>query len=376
MGLDKKAVILAIGISLVLLSLIGNIGSNVTKANPLPPSWMNPQMTVTIESPANGSANSLPVLVNFTAQCTWQFLLGQTFPNDPSQDWIREFYYVIDNQNMSSQGINFTQIQRVNVSDPIYYFNYFGQAYLSNLTEGSHTVTIYWGVLVNVGTPSQFIVYNSTWSATAQFYVDSTISPSSTPAQTPSPIWLTIDLADHNYLNNVPVGQPVYFSAVVSNGVPPYRYEWKYRPYYVGTTIGDMHPTGDWIEGPTTNNFTLTANLTGSYLIEVKVWDSAGAQGMFMSLPPGIWVNAKSSTSIPSPNSNPTSIPSHSPSPTPSPTPSSSPTQQATMEPSPTLAVEPPYGVQFVSYAEQGIIVGSVIAVVVSLIVYFRKRRG
>lgn len=130
--------------------------------------------------------------------------------------------------------------------------------------------------------------------------------------------YLQIDLASHNYLNNVSVGQPVYFSAVVSNGVAPYMYQWYYQPYYVGNTIGDLYPTGNKTEGAASQNFTFTPNSTGYYLIEVRVWDSAGAEGYFMSLPPGIWVNAKDSVSILSPSISPTPNSSQSPIPSPS----------------------------------------------------------
>lgn len=182
-----------------------------------------------------------------------------------------------------------------------------GSVVLPTLSEGEHKITVYANYTYPIGTNSNPSAIESSYYNSTVFFTI-TIAPTSTLS--PSPTWLTIDLADHNYMNNVLVGQPVYFSAIVSNGVPPYRYEWKYRPYYVGTAIGDMYPTGDWIKGPTTNNFTLKANLTGSYLIEVKVWDSAGAEGMFMSLPPGIWVNAEATTptqsSIITPTTSPT----------------------------------------------------------------------
>jgi hypothetical protein len=131
-------------------------------------------------------------------------------------------------------------------------------------------------------------------------------------------LYLQIDLASHNYMNNVSVGQPVYFSAVVSNGVAPYKYQWYYQPYYVGTAIGDLYPTGNKTEGAASQNFTFTPNSTGYYLIEVRVWDSAGAEGYFMSLPPGIWVNAKDSVSTLSPSISPTPDSSQSPIPSPS----------------------------------------------------------
>jgi hypothetical protein len=109
------------------------------------------------------------------------------------------------------------------------------------------------------------------------------------------------------------VGQPVFFSAVVSNGVPPYRYHWYYRPYYVGTAIGDFYPIGDQMQGAASQNFTFTGNSTGHYLISIEAWDSEGAEGYFMSLPnPGIWVNVESSTPALSPTTSPSPTPSPS----------------------------------------------------------------
>jgi hypothetical protein len=196
--MSKKTFMATIIISVFLVSLVDGMQTGeVVKANPLPPSWMNPQMTITIQSPLPPSpliqqqpmrSYSLPILVNFTAQCSWEFALVNTPPASPSQDWIRAFYYVIDGQNMSSSGINFTEVQTtINPNDTNNYFDYSGQAYLTNLTSGSHNLTVYWGVLVNVGTPAQFIVYDPTWSVTSQFNVNTGISPSQTPTLSPSP---------------------------------------------------------------------------------------------------------------------------------------------------------------------------------------------
>lgn len=176
---------------------------------------------------------------------------------------------------------------------------------LPYLSTGSHSLTIYEQSIIPdyhganpPGAPFKVESSNSSnwianWIDTVYFSV------------APSPTWLTIDLAGGNYMNNVAVGQSVYFSAVVSNGVAPYRYQWYYQPYYVGTAIGDLYPTGDKTEGAASPNFTFTPNSTGYYLVEVRVWDSAGAEGYFMSLPPGIWVNAQNSTN-PSPTATPT----------------------------------------------------------------------
>jgi hypothetical protein len=197
-----------------------------------------------------------------------------------------------------------------------------GTVVLPNLSVGEHKITVY-ANYTYISSSSISATESSYYNSTVYFTIKSSPNPSPTPTPTTSPTttWLTIDLADHNYVNNVLIGQPVNFSAVLSNGLAPYEYLWKYRPYYMGTTVGDFYPTGDWIEGAATQNFTFTPNSTGSYLIEVKIWDSDGAYGMFMSLPPGIWVNAKNSTST-STGANTTLSPSNAPSPSPTPPPS------------------------------------------------------
>jgi hypothetical protein len=182
-AVSNKTFIGAVIIALILIPTIGSLVLNVAEANPLPPSWMNPKMTITIQSPQNGTDNALPVFVNYTVQCSWQFSL-----DNQTGDWIRAFYYVLDGQNMSSSGINFTETQLTGThpTDADHYYDYSGQAYLTNLIDGIHSITVYYGVLVNVGSPAEFIVYNPSWSATSQFYVI-TETPSPTLTPTPSP---------------------------------------------------------------------------------------------------------------------------------------------------------------------------------------------
>jgi hypothetical protein len=69
-------------------------------------------------------------------------------------------------------------------------FHFEGQAYLTNLADGSHNITVYYGAVNKisyVGTPQERIYYNPSWQATSQFYVDSklalglTLTPSPTP---------------------------------------------------------------------------------------------------------------------------------------------------------------------------------------------------
>ena len=175
-AMKRTALTLTLTLSLLFSMATTMQVVEVVDANPLPPSWMNPKMTITIQSPLNGTHNALPVSVNFTAQCSWQFSLSD---NPTQEDWIKAFYYVLDGQNLSSSGINFTdtQLTSTHPTDTDNYYDYSGQAYLTNLTDGSHSITVYWGVLVNVGTPAEFIVYNESWSATSQFYVNTEVTP-------------------------------------------------------------------------------------------------------------------------------------------------------------------------------------------------------
>jgi hypothetical protein len=183
--MSQKTFIAAIIISAFSISLVAGMQSvEVVEANPLPPAWMNPEMTITIQSPQNETENALPVFVNYTVQCTPVFSLS----DNQTQDWIKSFFYVLDGQNMSSSGINFTETQLTGTypTDSDHYYDYSGQAYLINLTDGIHSITVYYGVLVNVGSPAEFIAYNASWSAISQFYV-TTENPIPTPSPTPSP---------------------------------------------------------------------------------------------------------------------------------------------------------------------------------------------
>src|SRR5512135_557556 len=105
--------------------LIGMQVVEVVDANPLPPSWMNPKMRITIQSPQNGTDNALSVFVNFTAQSSGGFSLS----DNQTQDWIRAFFYVLDGQNMSSSGTNFTesQLTATHPTDKDHYYDFSGQ---------------------------------------------------------------------------------------------------------------------------------------------------------------------------------------------------------------------------------------------------------
>src|SRR4030042_1098124 len=193
--MSNKTFMATIIILAFLISLVAGMQSvEVVEANPLPPSWMHPKMAITIQSPQNGTDNALPVFVNFTAQSSGHFSLS----DNQTQDWIRAFYYVLDGQNMSSLGINFTETQLTGTypTDSDHYYDYSGQAYLTNLTAGIHSITVYYGVLIN----NAFIVYNASWSATSQFYVLTenplpTLSPTPSPSTPEFPSWIILPLA-------------------------------------------------------------------------------------------------------------------------------------------------------------------------------------
>lgn len=151
--------------------------------------------------------------------------------------------------------------------------------------------------------------------------------------------YLQIDLANHNYLTTTAIGQPVYFSALVVNGTPPFRYQWYYRQY----AQFQLSPIGSTLDGDKSQNFTFIANSTGHYLITVRVWDSQNIEGYFMSLPPGIWVkvNEPPTSSSPSPTITPTATPTTIPTSSPSLTPTLSPNISPTITPTQTLILSP-----------------------------------
>jgi hypothetical protein len=198
----------------LLLLLVGMFQFyGLARANPLPPDWTNPKMTITIHSPQNETDNNLPVLVNFTAQCSPEFRLVT------GQYWVESFFYVLDEQSMSSSGTKFTEIQPTRpypTDEGYYYIDYFGQAYLTNVNAGSHNITVYYGVLVNVNSPNERIVYNATWASTSHFYVmlqTPSLSPTPSPEPTPTAELFptTLVMASVAVLVVVDFGLLVYF---------------------------------------------------------------------------------------------------------------------------------------------------------------------
>jgi hypothetical protein len=167
--------------------LIGMQVVQVADANPLP--WFpNPQMTVSIQSPTNGTISSLPVLVSFTSKGDNQFSVS----DDTSAQEVRSFFYVLDGQDMTTKGMRFegTNTTTIYENGTREGFRFDGQAYLTKLADGPHNLTVYYGAVNKigyVGTPQERIYYNPTWQATAQFYVDSTLAPGLTLTPTPIP---------------------------------------------------------------------------------------------------------------------------------------------------------------------------------------------
>jgi hypothetical protein len=184
--MPKKLLATTIIIATILALVAGIQTVEVVDANPLP--WFaNPQMTVSILSPQNGTINSLPVLVNFTSKGDIQFSVS----DDTSAEYVRSFFYVLDGQDMENIGMRFEGTKTTTIYDENgtkQGFRFDGQAYLTNLADGPHNITVYYGAvnkISNVGTPQEQIIFNPAWQATSQFYVDSKLASGLT--LTPAP---------------------------------------------------------------------------------------------------------------------------------------------------------------------------------------------
>ena len=192
----KKSFVAIITISLFVVLISSAMQVEVADANPIP--WcFNPQMTVTIQSPENGTTNSLSVQVSFTSQGDQQFSVS----DDLTKEWVRSFFYVLDGQDMRTMGARFADTKTTTVSEQGSKFRYIftGQAYLTDLTDGSHTLTVYYGAVNKisyVGTSQESIWYNSAWQANSNFYVDNKLSPS--PTNTPTPTLSPADIPTQN----------------------------------------------------------------------------------------------------------------------------------------------------------------------------------
>lgn len=157
----------------VVSILIGIQAVEDVNANPVPPPWMNAKLSVTIENPANGSIQSRSFLVKFHADNGPQFSLT----NSNIGGYSGDFFYILDSQqNMRYSG---AKIWDTKIDDN---HNFTGQVYLSNIAAGSHSITVYWGVKVNVG-----ILTDAAWAGTSQFSVDSKLTPQPTSSPTAIP---------------------------------------------------------------------------------------------------------------------------------------------------------------------------------------------
>ncbi len=171
----KKSCIALFSILLFTSILADMQVAEVVDANPLP--WIfDPKMTVTIKSPANGSVNSLPVSVSFASQADNQFSVS----DDYTGEWVRSFFYVLDGQDMETMGMRFEGTKTTTISEKGIKSGYCfdGQAYLTNLADGPHNITVYYGAVNRigyVGTPEERIIVNPVWQATSQFYVVSSL---------------------------------------------------------------------------------------------------------------------------------------------------------------------------------------------------------
>jgi hypothetical protein len=226
----KKTALVCCVLLLLLVGMFQFYG--LARANPLPPDWTNPKITITIHSPQNETDNNLPVLVNFTAQCSPQFRLVT------GQYWVESFFYVLDEQSMSSSGTKFTEIQPTRpypTDEGYHYIDYCGQAYLTNVNAGSHSITVYYGVLVNVNSPNEMIVYNESWSSASHFYVTMdtpTLSPSlsSLPTLTPTAA-PEIASEPEPFPTTIAIGSAIAVVAVVGLGLLVYLKKRRATPH-------------------------------------------------------------------------------------------------------------------------------------------------
>jgi len=342
----KKKFMAAIIIFAVLFLLAAGMQAvKVAKANPIP--WcFDPQMTVTIQSPASGANCALPILVSFTAQGDGQFSVS----DNVTQDYARSFFYVLDGQNMATEGLRFEGTKTTQIlGDPMYKYNFSGQASLTDITDGLHNITVYFGAVNKiglVGTPSEWIVYNHnlSWQATSQFNVDSKLTPTPTLTPTPSPSptptatpTLTASLAESASALNF--GNRVNFTVTVEGGKEPYTYAWYLDNQLAGNSSSPY--------------FAIDNQAAGSHHVHVEVNDAENHTANTLT----VEFNVLQTN------------PSASPSPTQ--------TQQATAEPTQSASPTPFKEADNPNPSLEIISIVAVVAIVaVGLPVYFRKKRG
>jgi hypothetical protein len=161
--MPKKLLATTIILATILALVIGIQAVEVADANPLPPPYVG-GIAITIQSPSNSSSfssSSIPVVFNATAN---SFFYLSEAKQDKSTYWNGDFFYVLDGKNMTNQGIKIENVQMREDDSLRHIFT--GQFYITNLAEGYHTITIYWGVQLS----SSRILNASYLSQTSQFY--------------------------------------------------------------------------------------------------------------------------------------------------------------------------------------------------------------
>jgi hypothetical protein len=347
--LGKKAFVAAIALSMTLISLFGMQAVNIAKANPIP--WaFDPQMTVAIPSPENGTIYGLPVLVTFVAQGDRQF----SVTDNASQDYAKSFFYVVDGQDMKTQGLRFAGTKTTEIPGySVYKYSFSGQANLTDITDGFHSITVYYGAVNSIGligSSGEWIVYNSHWSATAQFYVNSTLptSPSPVPTLSPTPT-AAMNASLSESASALNFGNTINFTVSVEGGRAPYTYTW------------NIEQSSDVVLVETASSPYFSSNTfgPGSHHVSVEVKDAYNNTARTLTVEFNVLLLSSSPT-----------FPSQSIVPFTTPTPSSSPTQQPTIEPSPSPNNTQENLTSTLSIA--GIVV-VIVAVSIGVIVYFKR---
>jgi hypothetical protein len=131
--MTKKTFIATIIITALLIIQVAGLQVVwVLKANPI--SWFHPRIDVTIQSPREGAHIALPILINLTVRSNFEITLSNS----------NSFFYVLDNQNVDSSGIRFTEVQSAGLN------GFSMQTNLTNLNAGKHNIIIYYvGMIQN-----------------------------------------------------------------------------------------------------------------------------------------------------------------------------------------------------------------------------------
>lgn len=132
---------------LILLSLVGAQAEDVVNANPFPP-FLKGAMEINIQFPSNAinySYSSNHVVFNANASNIFYLSNANQSGN---QNYSGDFFYILDGGDRTFSGTKIENVQ-MNTTSGRHIFT--GQFYLTNLPEGYHTLTIYWGVRADNG---------------------------------------------------------------------------------------------------------------------------------------------------------------------------------------------------------------------------------